>query len=60
MPDKEPAWIRLVLDPLLKIGEGVLMGVLTIVGALVWFVLVIIALLSFLGGQRARKKYGKD
>jgi hypothetical protein len=51
VPDKEPAWIRLVLDPMLKIGEGVLMGVLTVVGALVWFVLVIIALLSFLGGQ---------
>ncbi len=55
MPDKEPAWIRLVLDPLLKIGEGVLMAMMTIVGALVWFVLVIISVLSCLGGQRGKR-----
>lgn len=55
MPEKEPTWIRLVFDPLLKIGEGVLMAAMTIVGALIWFVLVIISALSCLGGQCGKR-----
>lgn len=55
MRDREPAWLRLVLDPLLKIGEGLLMGLLTIVGLLVWFVIATFIALSYLGGTRGGK-----
>lgn len=55
MRDQEPAWMRLMLDPLLKIGEGLLMVLITIAGVLVWFVLATFIGLSYLGGRRGGK-----